>query len=136
MFVKSLLRSSTVTVIILTSNKDAADDMLTWNGLEGSIPMVDYLTVVKLKRAFYSGTFAMDWNKELNMEWSTTALQVAAAVDPRHRHLNTDEMHNKVKSYLDSLGPDYRKLASPGQIHDMLMTELDPPTRPSAQGGI
>jgi hypothetical protein len=77
----------------------------------------------------------MDWNKELNMAWSTKALQVAAAVDPRHKHLKTDEVHNKVKYYLDSLGPDRRKLASPGEIHRVLMTELDPPTPPSAHGG-
>jgi hypothetical protein len=132
---KSLIRSSTVTAIVLTSNKDAANDMLTWNGMEGIIPMVDNETVAEFQCAFLAGNFAMDWNKELNMKWSTEALQVAAAVDPRHKHLDPDAIRNKVKDHLDSLRPDRRKVASPGKIHRVLMTELGPPTRPSAAGG-
>jgi hypothetical protein len=132
---KSLIRSSTVTAIVLTSNKDAANAMVTWNGMSGIIPMVENDTVEEFRCALYAGTFAMDWNKELNMEWSTKALQVAAAVGPRLKHLKTDEMHNKMKEYLDSLGPHRRTLASPGEIHRVLMTELDPPTPPSAHDG-
>jgi hypothetical protein len=108
--------------------------MVTWSGKVGIIPMVDNDTEVEFQCALSAGTFAMVWNKELNMEWSTKALQVAAAVDPRHKHLKTDELHNTVKDYLDSLGPDRRKLASPGNIHRVLMTKLDPPTPPSAHG--
>jgi hypothetical protein len=111
---KSLLRSSTVTAIVLTSNKDAANAMLTWNGMVGIIPMVDNDTVAELQCAFYAGTFAIDWNKELNMQWSTKALQVAAAVDPRHKHMKTDEVDNEVKVYLDNLERLDRVLASPG----------------------
>jgi hypothetical protein len=131
---KSLIRASTVTAIVLTSNKDAAAAMLAMNGMESIVPMVHNKTVIKMQRDFNNGTFAMDWNKELKVQWSTKALQIAAAVDPRHKHLKTDEMHNKVKDYLDSLGLDYRKLAIPGDIHHVLMTELDPPTPLSAHG--
>mmetsp|Transcript_3914 Transcript_3914/g.9491 ORF Transcript_3914/g.9491 Transcript_3914/m.9491 type:complete len:89 (+) Transcript_3914:3684-3950(+) len=77
----------------------------------------------------------MHWENELNIEWSTKALQVAASVDPRHKHLETDEIHNKVKDYLDGLGPVDRKFVSPGEIHRMLMTELDPPTLPNTHDG-
>jgi hypothetical protein len=131
---KSLIRSSTVTAIVLTSNKDAADDMLTWNGMEGIIPMVDNDTVAEFQCELHAGTFAMDWNKELNMEWSTRALQVAAAVDPHHKHLETDEIHNKVKDHLDNLEPLDRELASPGEIH-LMLTELYPPTPPTTHVG-
>jgi hypothetical protein len=123
-----------VTAIVLTSNKDAADDMLTWNGLVGIVPMVDNATVSEFKCALHAGTFAMDWNKELNMEWSTKALQVAAEFDRRHKHLKIDKVRNTVKGYLDGLRPDRRKLASPVEIHRVLEAELDPPAQLSTQG--
>ena len=40
-----------------------------------------------------------------------------------------------MKEYLDGLGPVRRKVASPGEIHEMLTTELDPSRLPSAHGG-
>lgn len=75
-----------MSAIVLTSNEDAASKMLTWNGLEGIIPTVDYNTVAEYKCALHAGSFVMDWSKDLNMEWNMKALQIAATVDPRHKH--------------------------------------------------
>ena len=97
--------------------------------------MVDYNTVAEYKCALHTGSFVMDWNKDLNMEWSTKELQIAATVDPRHKHLKRDEIRDKAKKYLNGLGLVRRKVASPGEIHDKLVTELDPSTLPSAHGG-
>lgn len=62
---------------------------------------------------------------------------MAAAVDPRHKHLKTGEICDKAKEHLDGLGPVWRNVATsgPGEIHDVLVTKLDPSTLPSAHGG-
>jgi hypothetical protein len=95
---------------------------------------VGNITVIKMKRDFENQTFAMDWNKELNMQWSTKALQVAAAVDPRYKHMEADEVDKEVKVYLDNLECRHRELASPGEIH-LMLTALYPPTPPTADVG-
>lgn len=58
---KSLLCSSMVSDIVLTSNEDATGMMLTWNGSEGIIPMVDHDVVAECECALHAGSFAMDW---------------------------------------------------------------------------
>jgi hypothetical protein len=74
---KHLIRGTNVTVIVLTSNRAAADAMLTWNSMGSIIPLVsdDKVVEFRVKRRRDPTNWAMDWDKELSMVWSTSALE-------------------------------------------------------------
>jgi hypothetical protein len=119
----------------LTSNRAAADAMLTWNLMGSIIPLVsdDKVVEFRVKRRRDPTNWAMDWDKELSMVWSTSALESAAVVDPRLKNLQPDIVRAKVKEILDKMEADSeeRNDANPLAICRMVMTTLDPLTQPS-----
>ena len=131
--IKAQIRSRNISVIVLTSNKKSADEMLTWNSFESIRPAVDFATYKKLRMDYKNSLnngrppFEMGWSQHLSMQWSTTALKTAVLADPSYLDLSDAEktgVESEIDGIIRSITPQERVVINPSIILEELSTNL------------
>jgi hypothetical protein len=115
--IQSKIRGSDITAIVLTHNQQAADYLLTLNGLKGIKPLLSLADTDILRTR---NPPKMDWETDMSMEWSTNDLKHAAAVDPRNKHMKKKKLHNRIDKFLARMTKEERKKVDPLSIAEML----------------
>jgi hypothetical protein len=129
---KSQIRSRNIAIVVLTSNKKSADEMLTWNKFESIRPAVDFETYMKLRQDYidseeYGGSFfEMEWSRHLDMQWATNELKTAVLADPRYLGMSDLEktcVEAKIDAFLQSMTPKQRLWINPSIILEKLSAD-------------
>jgi hypothetical protein len=124
--IKSHIRSSNITVIVFTQNKEAANSMLQMNDLEGIQPLQDSLLPIKIKAR--GEPYALNWETEMNMKWATQAVKEAMRQNPQYRCI--DVLDRCIDNFLEGSTDNQRtKGVTPLAIGRMLRTADTAPLR-------
>jgi hypothetical protein len=130
--IKTTIRSRNIIAVVLTSNKQSADYMLTMNGLATIIPLVGTAAMKNIRAEWHQGeyqrrdkSFNLDWEANLSMEWDAEELKKAILVDPCYEKKSGQEKRD-LKSKIDTLLQNYtdeeRKTVSPADVLQQLQS--------------
>lgn len=126
---KAYTRESVITVIVLTSNRNAACRLLSQNQLRTIVPMVTPQQLVDLRRANPAETInpdlplAFDWEQELSMTWDKEELKKALFQTSAFLGLQRADqgtIRQDFDSVFNGLSPEDKADADPCNILDSL----------------
>lgn len=125
--IKTALRGKNVAVVVLTSNEEAADMMLSYDDLAAIRPLVTKADLDHIRREHYpvkrGVPVPLDWDMYVSMEWDSNELMAAALLNPRYQHKSREEkgkLRATIGEYLEKLDPELRKKVNPMDILEHL----------------
>ena len=128
--IKSLVRNTNITVIVLTQNRDAADHLLTKNGWVGIIPVLNNKAILNI-RAKPPAQRVMNWNRDFDMSWQEDQLFSAARsfIESKGVGQTESETRSKISAYLGNLSQTERDEVTPLDIIDVVKKEDSVPAQ-------
>lgn len=121
MNIKAAIRGKNIVAFVLTTNKQSANKMLTWNStIVPAAPEDDIrrcLRAVKQHKESNAETeFAINWNENGRLRWSTEELKKAVLVSPKYVEKSQDEkdvLMAKIDAYIQDMEEEERESLSP-----------------------
>jgi hypothetical protein len=122
--IKSLIRSTKITVIVLTQNRESADHLLPKNGWVGIIPVLNNKAILGI-RAKPSDQRVMDWDRDFDMSWQEGQLFEAARsfIYTEGVGQTENETRSKIKTYLGNLTQAEKDAVIPLDIIEVVRRE-------------
>jgi hypothetical protein len=128
--IKNIIRGKNIVVIVLTTNKQSANLMLTWNNMVSIIPAGSsddirrWGTLFRNHKESKAQTeFEIDWNENNRMRWETDQLKNAIFSSPMYVGMSSDEkkiIETRVDVIIQKMGDSEREILNP----EMLQVQL------------
>lgn len=121
MNIKAAIRGKNIVAFVLTTNKQSANQMLTWNSTILPAASEDDIrhclrAVRQHKESNTEAEFVFNWNENGRLRWKTEELKKAVLLSPKYVENSQDEndlLMAKIDAYIQEMEEEERESLSP-----------------------